>query len=383
VLIWNASGVSGVAVQFSLTDEQLMLKELIARMVAERYAPGRRAVYRDSEAAFSEENWAHLAELGVLAAPFLPEDGGLAGSPVDIMVVMEALGRGLVVEPVLEQIVAPGRLIARAGFAQQTERWLPQIVSGRAHLALAHFEETAGYDMSHVHATARTNASGVQIDGEKAFVFGSGGAQGFIVSARQAGGAGDTKDINFYLVARDAPGLTVTPFRLVDGSAACKLTFRGASAEKLKLEWDSFDAAVDDVRLAAGAEMVGIMSAIFEATVEHVRSRRQFGAPLSSFQVIQHRLADLFVLLEQSRSQLYRAALSPPEPRARAAAIAAMKSYISTAAIEMGEQCIHLHGGMGTTDELAIGHGHKRLLVLATLFGDAEWELQRFSRLSA
>jgi alkylation response protein AidB-like acyl-CoA dehydrogenase len=137
------------------------------------------------------------------------------------------------------------------------------------------------------------------------------------------------------------------------------------------------------VRIAAGAEMLGIMSMLFDTTLDYVRTRRQFGAPLGTFQVIQHRMADLYVLLEQSRSQLYRAALSPSEPRARSTAVAGRKSYIRTAAIELGEQCIHLHGGLGPTDELPSGQGHKRLLVLATLFGDADSELQRFARLSA
>ena len=372
--------------QFTLTDEQLMLKELIGRVVAEWYAPGRRAGYRAAPSGFSLENWAQLAELGVLAAPFLPEHGGLGGGTVDLIVLMEALGRGFVVEPVLEQVVAPGRLIARAGLAQQTERWLPQIIAGQAHLAVAHFEAAAGHELSRIQVTARKGVSGTVIDGEKTVVFGGGGADGFIVSAHEAarsGSAANGSGIGFYMVAMDAPGLTVTPFRLVDGSIACRLTLRGVAGEKLKLGFDTFAAAADDVRIAACAEMLGIMSTLFEATVEYVRTRRQFGSPLASFQVIQHRLADLYVLLEQSRSQLYRAALGPDEPRARAIAVAGMKSYISAAAIQMGEQCIHLHGAMGTTDELPIGHGHKRLLVLATLLGDADSELQRFARLSA
>lgn len=360
-----------------------MLKELIGRVVAERYAPGRRASYRALTQGFSLENWAHLAALGVLAAPFAPEHGGLGGDPVDILVLMEELGRGLVVEPVLEQLIAPGRLIARAGSTQQTERRLPQIIAGEAHLAVAHFEHRAGFGLSHIQTTARRDASGGRIDGEKTVVFGGGGAEGFIVSARETGEATEANGIGFYLIAREAPGLTVTPFRLVDGSIACRLQLRGVSGERLELGFDTFAAAADDVRIAACAEMLGIMSTLFEATLEHVRTRRQFGAPLGSFQVIQHKMADLYVMLEQSRSQLYRAALSSSEPRARAMAVAGMKSYLSAAAVELGEQCIHLHGGMGTTDELLIGHGHKRLLVLATLFGDADSELQRFVRLSA
>jgi alkylation response protein AidB-like acyl-CoA dehydrogenase len=363
VLSYGLPSLSEVTVQFNLTDEQLMLTELMARVASERYAPGRRAEYRAATTGFSAESWAQLAELGVFAAPFLPEHGGLGGTLVDIMVLMEAVGRGLIPEPVLEQVIAPGRLMARAS-ADVRERWLPRIIAGEAHLALAHFEETAGFELSRVQVIAR---DGIVLNGEKAVVFGAGGAEAFIVSAQ------DEQGIGMYLIARDAPGLTLTPFRVVDGSVACKLTLREVRGESLRIGFESFADAVDDIRIAASAEMLGIMSALFEATVEYVRTRKQFGAPLGSFQVIQHRLAELYVLLEQSRSQLYRAALSPS-----AMAIAGMKSYLSAAAVQMGEQCIHLHGGMGTTDELPIGHRHKRLLVLATLFGDADSELQRF-----
>lgn len=294
---------------------------------------------------------------------------------------MEALGRGLMVEPVLERIIAPGRLLARSGRGRETERWLPKMMTGEAQIAVAHFEQDAGYELSHVRTMSRSEGSAWHLDGEKTVVFGGGGADRFIVSARERGELSDPEGIGFYWVACDAEGLETVPFRMVDGSWACMLILRGVAAEKLEFGFEALAQAADDVRIAGCSEMLGIMSTLFEATLEHVRTRKQFGVALGTFQVIQHRLADMYVHLEQARSMLYRAALSAED--ARATAIAGMKTYISTAAVELGEQCIHLHGGMGITDELSIGHGHKRLLLLATLFGDADAELQRFVRLNS
>jgi alkylation response protein AidB-like acyl-CoA dehydrogenase len=366
-------------VDFSLNEEQLMLKSLVERLVEERYAAGMRAGYRAAEAGYSSANWAQLAELGLLAVAFTPAQGGLAGGLVEIMVLMEALGRAQVVEPVLEQVILPGRLLAQSA-SDETEL-MQRMMSGEAHVALAHFEHAAGFELEEVATHASCDATPL-LHGEKTVVLGGFDAQCFLVSARSRG-QGGSQQLGFYVVDRAAPGLEVVPLRIADGSWAVKLRLQGAPARsRLAVNAAGLHRAADDARVAAGAEMLGIMSSLFEATLNHVRTRKQFGAPLGNFQVIQHRMADLYVLLEQSRSQLYRAALSGAEGVAEPAAVAAMKSYLSAAAVEMGEQCIHLHGGMGITDELLIGHGHKRLLVLATLLGDAEHELDRFAGLA-
>ncbi len=373
-------GTGESKLQFSMTDEQVMLQALLERFVAERYSSGQRAAYRAAAHGYSLENWAQLAELGVLGAPFDVEYGGLGGGADATIVLMEALGRSLVAEPVLEQVILPGRLIEQAHARVQAQRWLPRLIGGETRVALAHFEQSTGCQPETVESVARHGTAGNLLDGEKTFVPAGAGADTYIVSARR--GDGSSSELGFYLVRANAPGLTVRPYRLVDGSMACTLTLRATPAfEMLDCSVEAFLRAMDDARTAACAEMLGIMSTLFDATLEYVRNRRQFGAPLGTFQVIQHRLADLYVRLEQSRSQLYRAALS--EPADRPAAVAAMKSYISAAAIEMGEQCIHLHGGMGMADEVAIGHGHKRILVLATLLGDADDELQRFAKLAS
>jgi alkylation response protein AidB-like acyl-CoA dehydrogenase len=255
-------------------------------------------------------------------------------------------------------------------------------MSGTAHLGLAHFEHAARFNLAHVGLRAETRGSVVILEGEK-MMAPLAGCDPWIVSARERGTVHDPDGIGFYLVSPTAAGIQRRDFRLADGSRAGKIRFEGVAAgERLSGGYGAFARAIDTARFATGAEMIGIMSTLFESTVEYLRCRQQFGVPLSSFQALQHRLADLYVLLEQSRSQVYRAAVCMEGALQRERSIAGMKSYLSTAAVEIGEECVHLHGGIGTTDELALGHGYKRLLVLATLFGDADTELARFCKLA-
>jgi alkylation response protein AidB-like acyl-CoA dehydrogenase len=367
-------------VNFNLSEEQALLKDAVERFADGRYDVPQRAAYRASPHGYSAENWAGLAGLGVLALPFAADDGGLGGGPVELATVMEALGRALAVEPVLEEVVIAGGLLAAAGTAAQRRRWLPSIIDGRSHLALAHIERHARFDHAEVGTRAMPTEAGANLNGRKSFVPAGAAADAFLVSARTAGEPGSALT-RLYLVAADAPGVELRPFRLVDGSVAAEIALRDAPGEPLDGGIDRLAGVIESAAVAAGAEMLGIMSRLFDTTLEYLRNRRQFGAPLGSFQVIQHRMVDLYVSLELSRSQLYRAALTTAADE-RPRAVAGMKSYVSTAAIAMGEQCIHLHGAMGTTDELSVGHAHKRILVLATLFGDADHALDRFIELA-
>lgn len=365
---------------FSLNDEQQLLKDLIERFVQERYDLPKRVGYRANPGGYSSDNWTALAELGLLSLPFAAEHGGMAGGAVETITVMEAIGRSLAVEPYLDELIVSAGMLARAGSDAQRDAWLARVMAGEAHLALAHIERGARYDLARVVTRARTIGGALRLEGEKSFVPQGEVADAFIVSARVSDGGG----IGFFLVPADAPGLERRDYRLVDGTAVSLLKLRGVPAgERLPGGFDELLAVVDDARIAACAEMVGVMSLLFDTTLEHVRSRRQFGMTLGSFQVIQHRLADQYVALEQSRSQLYRGALAAADDPGRGRAIAGMKSFVSHAAIALGEECIHFHGAMGTTDELIVGHGHKRLMVLSTLFGDSDRELQRFNGLAA
>jgi alkylation response protein AidB-like acyl-CoA dehydrogenase len=368
--------------QFALSQEQTLLKDAMDAFVRDHTGTDRRREDRAQSRGFSADNWRSLADLGVLGVPFATEDGGLGGGPRELITVMESLGRGLCVEPVLEEVVVAGGLLARAGAAAQKQAWLPPLIGGEAHLALAHFEQAARFDLGHVQLRALNSGGAVVLEGEKCMVPLAASADQWIVSAREKGDGADPASVGLYLVTPTSPGIERHDYRLIDGSRASLVRFRGTRTNgRLRGGFPELAATIDVGRLAAGAEMVGLMSALFEATVEYLKARRQFGRPLSNFQVLQHRLADLYVRLEQSRSHLYRAMACMSANEEVERSVAGMKSYISRAAIELGEECVHLHGGIGTTDDLAIGHGYKRLLLLANLFGDSNSELARFNRL--
>lgn len=361
-------------VDFELNEDQVLLKGLVEKFVEDRYELTRRIAYQREPAGFAADNWRMLAELGMLALPFAAEHGGLDGGTIEIVTVMEVLGKGLVAEPVLSDLLIAGRLIEAAGTESQKADWLPRIIGGEARLALAHFEHRARYNLAHVATTAR----GSEINGVKTMVLAGAGVDAYIVSARTAGECRDADGIRFFLVPATAKGVAARHYRLTDGSVASEVQFHAVTeAEPLALGYEAFATVVDEARIAACAEMIGIMSSLLDQTLEYLRTRQQFGTPLGSFQAIQHRMSDNFVRLELARSQLLRAALAAPGA-GRARAIAGAKSLISANAVAIGEEAIQMHGGMGTTDELWIGHGHKRLLLLASLFGDADAELERY-----
>ncbi len=368
--------------QFSFNEEQLVLKTAVERFVQDRYGAGQRRNYRAESAGYSRSNWQDLADLGLFGLLFSTQDGGLGGRSRELIAVMETLGNGFVVEPMLEEVILAGGVLARAGSPAQKQEWLPRIMSGETHLTLAHFERTARFVLSDVRVSAQSQSGAWVLSGEKSMVPWACDSDLWIVSARDQGSHTDPDGIGFYLVSPAAAGIERRDFRLVDGARASAIRFRNTVvSDRLPGGFDSFARCVDLARLAAGAEMVGIMSTLFDSTVEYLRARKQFGASLASFQVIQHRLADMYVRLEQSRSQVCRAGLFVDSRANAGRSIAGMKSYVGDAAIKMGEECVHLHGGIGMSDELAVGHGFKRLLVLAHLFGDPDAELLRFALL--
>jgi alkylation response protein AidB-like acyl-CoA dehydrogenase len=351
-------------VDFELTSEQQMLRTLVERFNAGRKS-ATHAAPRPAPSGHFAENWALLAEMGLLAVAFDDAHGGLGGGPVDIITAMEAFGRGLAAEPVLHQMIA-GRLLQAAGTADQVERWLPRVIDGSTHLALAQAEPAARFNLRR----CETRYVNGRLHGAKTCV--PAGADLYIVSAQ-----GDSA-LQLVLVAADAAGLSRRDYRLVDGSFASEIVLTSVEGEAMAGGLEALEDAAQIGRLAASAEMIGLAGLLFDATVDYVRQRRQFGAPIGSFQAIQHRLADAYATLELARSHLYRCALA--EPPGQNAAIAAAKSYISTMAIRIGEEAIQMHGGMGVTDELNIGHAHKRVLFLAQYLGDAEHELARYNR---
>ena len=340
---------------FDLTDDQRQIQDLAARFAADRFPADTRPHWQVPAEGFDASNWALLAETGLLAVPFAETDGGLGGGAVELIALAEAFGRGLVAEPYLPAIVLGAGVLAAAGSAAQRAEWLPKVIAGEATLAFAFAEPGGRFAIDAPKATA----SGEAISGEKTFVLGGPAVDAVIVTTRDG----------VFLTRGGAR----RAYRVIDGSPAFELSLDGTAAEPLPGGMAAVAQAVDRARLWACAEMLGVMGLLFDTTVQYLKDRKQFGQPIGSFQALQHRAADLYASLELARSQVYRAAMAD-----EATAIAAAKAYVSRAAIRLGEECIQMHGGMGITDELIVGHGHRRLLLLANLFGDADFETRRY-----
>jgi alkylation response protein AidB-like acyl-CoA dehydrogenase len=355
---------------FRYDDEQQLLNNMVARFVADRFDPAARPAHIVPDEGFDERNWRMLGELGLLALPFTDVSGGLNGSDIDIMIVAEELGRGVSAEPWLSSVLFAGRLMERAGTDAQRAQWLPALMSGEAHLAVAFAEPGRRFAL---HDPSTTEKDG-RLSGTKTFVAAGTGTDAFIVSATCADGSG-----RLFLVSASAAGIARRDYRLIDGSAACELIFDDTSAEAMAGGIDALAGLADWLAIPIAAELIGLMDVLFTTTLDYVRTRHQFGSPIGSFQAVQHRLADQYLALEQAKSLLLRAVLSEGESAGMLRLAA--KSRISAAAVALGEEAIQLHGGMGITDELIIGHAHKRVLLLASLLGDSDHALKRYNEL--
>lgn len=364
---------------FALNDEQADVKALVERYVADNYDASRRRVYQKTPTGFSATNWDRLANTGVLALHFGIPDGGLGGGLVELITVMEVLGRGLVVEPMLSDIIIAGGLLALAGTAEQKAELLPALMSGRVRIVLAHSEPQARYEMCSISALARTSAGETRVNGRKTMVHSPIGADYIIVSARDDMRDGPSDQVSFYLIRADSPGIDIRPYRLVDDSLVADILLQSVPAiGRLQGGLSQLVDVFDRARLAICAELVGVMSLLVDETLAHLRTRKQFGVSIGSFQAIQHRMADVYVALEQSRSHLFGAVLALDSGQNGAARIAGAKSYISTSALKVGAECIQFHGGMGVSDDVLIGHAYKRAVLLARWLGDSDTELDRY-----
>ena len=306
--LYRVSRIS--AVQFAYNEDQILLRSSVDRFVASRYGLAERKRHRAEPAGYSLANWQELADLGLLGLMFSADDGGLSGGARDIAAVMESLGNGLVVEPVLEQVVVAGRILAEMGSPAQKREWVPKVIAGGARCALAHFEHAARFNIADVRTRVQSRPGGWVLNGDKSVVPWASAANLWIVSAREHGDPDDPNGIGFFLVPADAAGIERRDFLMADGGHASSIRFRGVVASaRLAGAFDEFSRCIELGRLAAGAEMIGIMSTMFDSTLEYLRTRKQFGATLASFQAIQHRVAGLYIRLEQARSQVCRAAL--------------------------------------------------------------------------
>ena len=360
---------------FDLSEDEEMLKALAERFVVDHYDLDSRRAYLNEAHGFSPANWALLGELGLLAAPFDAELGGLSLDATGVATIFEALGRGLVVEPLVENILQAGRLFAATAPETLRDVWLPGLLDGSKRIAFAHAE--LGSRGSHLWLETRATISdgGVSLSGNKPFVPAGSGVDAYIVSARTGGAANSLDGVAFYLVPADSAGLTYRGWRMADGSMAVALDLRDVDGKPVSTLGTSYD---DLVSLARSAEALGIMERLFAETQEYLRTREQFGAKLASFQAIQHRMVAQYTAIEQSRALLNLALVSWGEPDFHKAVLG-LRAFISPASIELGHEMMQFHGGMGVSDELIIGHGHKRLLVLSRWPDDPETALDRFA----
>jgi alkylation response protein AidB-like acyl-CoA dehydrogenase len=369
---------------FTLTDEQQQLRDTLARFVQKEYAFEKRKAILKSKDGISREAWKQFADMGLTALGLPEEHGGLPGTAVDTMVVMDVFGRGLVVEPYVATVVLGAGLVARAGSAQQQAAILPRVAAGELLLALAHDETGARYELEHVGASARKQGDHYALTGAKTVVLHGAQAGTLVVSARTSGTVRDAKGISLFLVDRAAAGVSVHDNPTHDGQRAAEVTLKNARGELLGKEGQGH--ALLEHAQARGiaalcAEAVGNMAALVEITLSYVKTRKQFGVPIGSFQALQHRMADMVMYVEQARSMAFLAAAKADAPDAaeRRRVMAAAKAFIGQAGRFVGQQAVQLHGGIGVTDEANVSHYFKRLTLINATFGDADHHLGRFS----
>ena len=372
---------------FDLNEEQRLLADNVARLMKERYGFESRKAYRAAPLGFSEDLWRQYAELGLLGVPFAEEDGGFGGGPVETMLIMEAFGRALALEPYLAAVVLAGGLARRAASAEQRAALIPQIAAGDLRLAFAHSERQSGWDVFDVASSARKDGAGYTLNGEKGLVLHGDSAHKLIVSARSAGARRDRGGVGLFLVDASAPGLARRGYATQDGQRAAEITLTDVRVEAHDVIGDpegaapAIERAVDEAIAALCAEAVGTMSEALEITVDYLKTRRQFGVPIGSFQALQHRAADMVVALEQARSMMMLATMTAgdEDAGARARAISAAKAQIGRSVRFIGQQATQLHGGIAMTYEYKLGHLFKRMTMIDMTFGDMDAHLRRLS----
>jgi hypothetical protein len=371
---------------FNLSEEQQLLKDSVERFVADNYDLEKRKQLVDSDLGFSRANWKAMAELGWLGLPFAEADAGFGGGPVETMMVMESFGKGLVVEPYFASIVLGGGAVRRGGTKALKEKLLPGVMDGSRQLTLAHAEVQARFDLEDIVTSARADGAGYVINGTKSVVPNAASATDIVVAARTSGGQTDPNGITLFLVDAKAPGVERTDYPTVDGLRASEVKLTNVSVGKENVigeigrGYGILRAVANDAILALSAEAVGAMEVLYKDTVAYTQERQQFGHALADFQVLQHRMVEMFMEYEQCKSLLYRATLEASQDAATAQrTIHALKHLVGRAGTFVGENAVQLHGGMGMTEELRVGHYFKRLLVIDLQFGNTDFHLQKFA----
>lgn len=374
---------------FSISEEQSMLADSVSRFIDNDYDFERRQKIAESEDGFSKEMWQTFAELGWTAVPFSEEDGGLDGGPVEMMLMMQQFGRGLMVEPYLANIVLAGGVLRRTASAAQKGAWLTPLIEGSLQTALAFAEPQARFDIANIATKAVKDGDGFVLTGKKSLVLNGGHADLLIIPARTSGENADEDGVTLFAVTANTAGVELQSYTTVDALSAADINLDGVKVDSgsvlgsVDQGFAVLQDVIDEATLAVCAEAVGIIRTMHDKTVAYTKERVQFGVPISSFQALQHRMVDTLVSAEQSQSLLMWSVMlnTANDPEARKS-ISALKYQVGTAGIKVAQEAVQIHGGMGVTWELDIAHYFKRLTAIDLMFGNADFHLDRFIQLS-
>jgi len=373
---------------FDLSEEQRLLKESLDRLIGDRYAFEQRRSYAQSPEGWSRALWAQYAELGLLGLPFAEQYGGSAGGPVETMIAMEAFGRALALEPFFATVVLGGGFLRNGGSTEQCAELIPKIADGSLTLAFAQTERHSRYDLADISTAAARDGAAWVLDGEKGVVLHGDTADKLIVTARVGGGRRERDGIGVFIADAKAPGVSRRGYPTQDGLRAAEITLAGVRVGPEAVVGEPgaalplVERVVDEAIAALCAEAVGAMASMHELTLDYLKTRRQFGREIGSFQILQHRAVDILIALEQARSMAMFATMMAAEEDAqeRRNALAAAKVQIGRSARLIGQQAVQLHGGIGMTMEYKVGHYFKRTTMIDTMFGDADFHLRQLAR---
>jgi alkylation response protein AidB-like acyl-CoA dehydrogenase len=374
--------------KFDYNEEQQLLADSVVRFIAQDYSFEARKKIVASSQGYSDEVWSTLAGIGLTGLPFSPDYGGFGGSAVDMFSLMEAMGEGLLVEPYLSTVGLGAQFVARGGNEEQKQRVLPAVVEGRLKMAFAQSEEGARFDLGHIATRAKKSGAGFVIDGVKRVVLHGPSADLLVVSARTSGSDSDRSGISLFLVDAKAAGVSMKACRTLDEMRATDIAFKGVAVGADALIGNDGEAlalieeVTDFATALVCAEAVGAMKYANDATLEYLKTRKQFGVAIGSFQALQHRMVDMVISYEQAKSMASLACArvdSEKNPAERKRLVSAAKIKVSEACRHISQESVQLHGGMGMSDELKVSHTFRRLTMIAQQFGDEDHHLERFA----
>ena len=373
----------------SISEEQSAIRDVISRFIENEYDFEKRMSIAEGDTAFDSDVYNFFVEQGFTAIPFSEEDGGLNGGPVETMLIMKEIGRGLVLEPYLENVILAGGVLKRLATDDQKSKWLSNIINGELQSTLAFTEPQSRFNLNDVATVAKENGDKVIINGKKSFVLNGKEADIIIVPARTSGSQTETEGISLFVVESDLPGISKNNYKTVDGHSASEITFKNVEVNKDNLlgeigkGYQTLESTIDDATLAVCAEATGIMKSLHDKTVEYSKNRVQFGVPIGGFQALQHRMVDTLMACEETESiLLWALTTNQDDSSSLKKAISGLKYQIGTAGKHVGQEAVQLHGGMGISWELDIAHFFKRLSSIEILFGNADFHMKRFLTLS-